>query len=107
MNAAALHKFGQRAAATGESLWPGDVTFAGNPVIYRCEVKEPKLLGLLEDGGEVEEGTLVVRLRKSLHPEMPARDTVLTYRSKAWRIETVMGEEDACAVWTLTCEREN
>jgi hypothetical protein len=107
MNAAALNKFGKQAALTGEALWPGDISFAGDPKTYRAEVKEPKLLGVLEAGGEVEEGELKVKLRKDVYAAKPARDTVLTYREKAWRIEMVEGEEEACAVWTITCEREN
>lgn len=107
MNAAALHRFGQRAAETGEALWPGEITFAGDARIYTAEVKEPRLTGVLEDGGEMEEGALMVKIRKDVHPGKPARDTVLTHREKDWRIESVTGEEDASAVWVLTCVREN
>jgi len=108
MNAEALRNFDALAARTGEAMWPGTVVLEGIEDPLAVEVlKEPKLIGEIEEGGELEEGELVVAIQKELLAEKPARDTVLRFREKRYRIHEVRGEEEASARWLVEAERDS
>jgi hypothetical protein len=104
MKAAAMRKFGELSARAGEALWPGIVTIAGKD--YEATAVVQDLVSEYIAGGQVEDGELLVRLRKDLLAEKPALKTELLHGGKKWKVEKVEGEEEASAVWVLKCERK-
>jgi hypothetical protein len=105
MDAASLKAFDGLSAKAGESLWPGSIAYAGED--YPCEVvREPVLIGEIVDGGETEEGDLVVRIRKAVLEDKPEREAVVTFKAKRFRIREVKGDEVASACWLIECERD-
>jgi hypothetical protein len=104
MDAEDLQAFGEDAALVGEALWPATVTIDG--VDYPAEVPEPRARVLAGMGGDVLEAELVVRIRKSVLPDRPAKEKIIRYDGKRWAIREPTG--NACdAVWTLRCESAN
>lgn len=113
MDAASLLAFSAQSAAAGESLWLASVRLAGGTP-FAASITEPQGQPSLVPGGELDQGTLHVRVRKSILPDRPALQLKLewkrppesTWRIKAWRIAEVTS--NACdATWLLKCEPWN
>jgi hypothetical protein len=113
MNAAAIKAFGEKSAAAGEGLWGASVRIDGGEPIDAA-VTDPRGIPSLVPGGEIEQGELMVRVRKTLLPERPAlhlklewkRPDETGWREKVWQIEEVTGNE-CDAVWLLKCQPWN
>jgi hypothetical protein len=109
MNAAALLAFAEKSAATGEALWLASVSIAGAAAIDAA-ITDPRGVPSLIPGGEIDQGELTVRIRKTLLPEAPALQSKLQwkrpeeadYREKIWQIQEVTGA-DCDAVWLIKC----
>lgn len=109
MNAASLRTFAAQSAAAGESLWMADVSLAGAEAIPAA-ITDPKGIPSMIPGAEIDQGELIVRIRKDILPEKPAlhiklqwkRPDESTWRAEAWRITEATGTE-ADAVWLIKC----
>lgn len=113
MNADALRSFSEQSAAAGEALWLASVRIGGGPE-FVAAITEPRGTPLLVPGGEQDQGELIVRVRKSIHPERPALQKKLewkrpgeaAWRTQAWRTAEATGN-DCDAVWLIKCEPWN
>ena len=113
MNAAAIRSFAEKSAAAGEALWLASVSIAGADAID-ASITDPRGMASLVPGGEIDQGELMVRIRKTLLPDRPAlhlklqwkRPEEATYRVKVWQIEEVTSH-DCDAVWLLKCQPWN
>ena len=102
MDSASLLEFDTTAAATGQALWPATVTLGG--VAVAAAVVAPRQAATLGPfAEELEPVILMVRILKSVLPEAPAANTILTYNSARWKIRSVTGPAHE-AQWTLACE---
>ncbi len=104
MNADQVKAFGNRAAAVGEALWPGEVTIDGTS--YAAEVPTPRSSFDVEEGREVQRGRLMVKIRKDVLPERPAENQPLTYGGEVWWIDSVR-EADLEDRWMIECSPRN
>lgn len=115
MKASNLRAFGERAAKVGEELWPsaGDGSEGGEGLVkvagvpYQASVTAPKPGGIFSDGGETQEGELVVRIRKTFLATEPARDCEVVYLGQKWQARRVGGKNAVDAAWVLHCEPWN
>jgi hypothetical protein len=113
MDPAALLAFSAKSAAAGEALWQATVRLDGGTSIAAA-ITDPRGTPSLIPGGEIEQGELIVRVRKAVLPERPAlqrplqwkRPTETAWRPEKWRIAEVTGNE-CDAVWIIKCEPWN
>lgn len=105
MNAARLLAFDQRASAAGEALWPCEIRIAGGPPLPATAPKPPT--NLLDVQGSTDlVATLVVRLRKDLHPAAPEIEQTLHAHGTDWWIREVR-TNPADATWMIRCDAKN
>lgn len=109
MNASAVRAFAEKSAVAGEALWLALVSIAeADPI--EAAITDPRGVPSLIPGGEIDQGELMVRIRKTLLPEAPPRESKLqwkrpeetNYRTKVWQIDEVTGA-DCDAVWLVKC----
>lgn len=113
MDPAALRAFDAQSAAAGEALWLASARLdGGTPFV--AAITDPRGTPSLVAGGEIDQGNLVVRVRKDVMAERPALERKLewkrpgetAWRGKAWRIAEVTGNE-CDAIWLIKCEPWN
>lgn len=113
MNATDLRAFAAQSAAAGEALWLADTRIDGGTQ-FPSAITDPRGTPSLIPGGEIDQGELLVRVRKDILTERPAlqkklewkRPVETTWRVKQWRIAEVTGN-DCDAVWLIRCEPWN
>ena len=104
MNAAQLLAFDQRAATTGEALWPCIVRIGGTD--YAAQAPKPRIVTLDVQGATETVAELHIRLRKDLHPEEPEIEQVLRAHGRDWWVREVRAN-DTDAAWLIRCEAKN
>lgn len=104
MKAADVKAFGNRAAEVGEDLWPGEVEIDGTT--YTAEVPAPRSTFDVVEGRELQQGRLVVKIRKALLPERPDENQPLAYGGQVWWIDSVR-EANLEDRWLLECTPKN
>lgn len=97
----AFRKFLVKSQAQLEELWGDEVTIGGT--VYTCAVATRRQGGTMGVGGDIAEGFLNLRIRKSVLPNPPEDGlTVLIHQGRKWRVDEVK-DQSAEAVWALSC----
>jgi hypothetical protein len=113
MNSEALRAFAAQSAEAGEALWEAAIRLDGGAAMV-ASITDPRGMPSMIPGGEIDQGELMVRVRKTILPERPElqrklewkRPADTAWRATAWRIAEVTGNE-CDAVWLLKCEPWN
>jgi len=106
----AIADFSARATAIGEAMHAAEVRFNLTGTVYPATITEPRRESLLPDGGQIQEGELVARIRKAALATAPAEQIILEWRRPGtttwnpirWRINTVSAP-DLTPVWLIRC----
>jgi hypothetical protein len=109
LDPAAIATFADRATAVSEAMHPAEVSINGAAPIAAI-ITEPRRETMLPDGGGMDEGELIVRIRKTTLPTPPAEQLKLrwrrpgttAYRNPTWRI-SIVSAPDLTPVWHLRC----
>lgn len=101
MKRASFEKFLKKSQAALEELWGDEVIIGG--IAYPCAVGTRRLGGTMGNGGDIAEGFLNLRIKKSALPEKPKDGvTVLIHDGLRWRVDEVKSGS-ADAAWALSC----
>jgi len=96
-----FEKFLQKSQVAIEELWGDKIEIDG--ILYACAVGTRRQGGTMGTGGDIPEGFLTVRIRKSLLPVKPEDGkTVLVYDGAIWRVDEVK-DQGTDGVWSLSC----
>jgi hypothetical protein len=103
-------EFSGRAAAVGRAMCPAELRLGGTGSTIPATIAEPQRLGVLVDGGGIDEGELIARILKADLSTRPAEQIILewrrpgatTWQPTRWWVANVKDHPHEVE-WVLTC----
>lgn len=96
-------RFAEQTASWDEALEGGEIFI--NNVKYAAAVTVGKIEPRNVDGQLTWSQSILVSIRKTLHPTEPASRGVLMYKNQSYNIAEISGHEDTEVTWDLVCHR--
>jgi hypothetical protein len=101
MKRAGFQKFLKKSQDVLEEIWGDEINLGGT--LYPCAIASRRLGGTMGQGGNIKEGFLNLRIRKSVLPTKPEDGvTFFIHEGRRWRVDEVK-DQSVDDVWALSC----